>query len=97
MARKDVVKLYTFFILITFLIVVGGFLFWACRQGIGMIELISSALTPIIAVTVAYIAYKQCEAPNRSRAAGHLMTTVFILVALTLPCPSRSRAAGYND
>jgi hypothetical protein len=37
------------------------------------------------------------EAPNRSRAAGHLMTTVFSWVALTMPCPSRSRAAGYND
>ena len=37
------------------------------------------------------------EAPNRSRAAGHLMTIVFLMACLTMPCPSHSRAVGYND
>jgi hypothetical protein len=37
------------------------------------------------------------EAPNRSRAAGYLMTPCSTEVAVGMPCPSRIRAAGYND
>ena len=36
------------------------------------------------------------EAP-RSKAAGVSHESIGAKVALTMPCPSRSRAAGYND
>jgi hypothetical protein len=34
------------------------------------------------------------EAPNRSRAAGHLMTIVLLLACLTMPCPSAAELRG---
>jgi hypothetical protein len=51
----------------------------------------------IFQITEDWVQKESNEAPNRSRAAGYLMTPCSTEVAVGMPCPSRSRAAEYND